>query len=49
VVVDADRPADTEVFAHPLLIVRIDQHVAWRGDALGADHHLIDLLRGATP
>ena len=49
VTVDAPRPADREVFAHPLVIVRADQHVAWRGDALGADRPLIDHLRGVAP
>ena len=49
VVLDAPAQPDTDVFAHPLLIVRVDQHVAWRGDQLPADHSLIDLLRGATP
>jgi 2-polyprenyl-6-methoxyphenol hydroxylase-like FAD-dependent oxidoreductase len=48
-VVDAARPPDHAVFSHPLLIVRVDQHVAWRGDSLTADRSLIDLLRGAAP
>lgn len=48
-VVDADRPSDHEVFAHPILVVRVDQHVAWRGDHLPADGALVDVLRGARP
>ena len=44
--VDAPLPSDRDVFTHPLLIVRADQHVAWRGDALGADAALVDVLRG---
>jgi 2-polyprenyl-6-methoxyphenol hydroxylase-like FAD-dependent oxidoreductase len=40
-----DRPA---VHRHRLLIVRPDQHVAWRGDSLPADPAgLVERLRGA--
>ena len=47
VVVDAARPIVPAVFDHALLIVRFDQHVAWRGnDAPGRE--LVDLLRGAS-
>jgi 2-polyprenyl-6-methoxyphenol hydroxylase-like FAD-dependent oxidoreductase len=36
-------------YRHRLLIVRPDQHVAWRGDALPADlDGLVDRLRGAA-
>jgi hypothetical protein len=41
----ADRPA---VHRHALLLVRPDQHVAWRGDVLPADvASLVARLRGA--
>ena len=46
-VVDAPKPSDPDVFTTSLLIVRSDQHVAWRGDEPPQDHHgLIDRLRG---
>jgi 2-polyprenyl-6-methoxyphenol hydroxylase-like FAD-dependent oxidoreductase len=49
VVVDVPRQPDPDVFATALLIVRSDQHVAWRGDAPPEDsHELIDRLRGTT-
>jgi 2-polyprenyl-6-methoxyphenol hydroxylase-like FAD-dependent oxidoreductase len=48
VVVDAERPPDRHVFEHSLVIVRFDQHVAWRGEALPAGDDLVDLLRGVT-
>ena len=48
ILVDADPP-DTEVFSHPLLIVRADQHIAWRGDQLMVDEVLLDRLRGVAP
>jgi 2-polyprenyl-6-methoxyphenol hydroxylase-like FAD-dependent oxidoreductase len=48
VVVDAARPAQPPVFEHALLIVRFDQHVAWRGDDVPAGTQLVDLLRGAS-
>jgi hypothetical protein len=35
-------------YRHALAIVRCDQHVAWRGDAVPQDvAGLIDVLRGA--
>jgi len=44
-IADADRP---EVYRHRLLIVRPDQHVAWRGDHLPTDPAgLVERLRGA--
>jgi 2-polyprenyl-6-methoxyphenol hydroxylase-like FAD-dependent oxidoreductase len=50
VVVDAPAQPDADVFAHALLIVRYDQHVAWRGDTPPHDHDaLIDRLRGVGP
>jgi 2-polyprenyl-6-methoxyphenol hydroxylase-like FAD-dependent oxidoreductase len=33
-VLDTARPQDSSAFTHALLIVRQDQHVAWRGNAL---------------
>jgi len=48
VLVDADAPPDAVAFSHPLLIVRADQHVAWRGDRLTAVDVLIDRLRGVA-
>jgi 2-polyprenyl-6-methoxyphenol hydroxylase-like FAD-dependent oxidoreductase len=45
---DAPRPDRPAVFHHNLLIVRPDQHVAWRGDSPPDDSAaLIDRLRGA--
>ena len=44
-VADADRPG---VHRHRLLIVRPDQHVAWRGDSPPVDPAgLVERLRGA--
>jgi 2-polyprenyl-6-methoxyphenol hydroxylase-like FAD-dependent oxidoreductase len=47
-VVDVDAPEARELYARNLVLVRPDQHVAWRGDeepALPLD--LVDLVRGA--
>jgi 2-polyprenyl-6-methoxyphenol hydroxylase-like FAD-dependent oxidoreductase len=47
-VLEAPAPERSAAYRHRLLIVRPDQHVAWRGDALPADPDaLIDRLRGA--
>ena len=36
-------------YRHKLVLMRPDQHVAWRGDAEPADPlDLVDLVRGAT-
>jgi 2-polyprenyl-6-methoxyphenol hydroxylase-like FAD-dependent oxidoreductase len=35
--VEAKAPANDTAFAHPLMIVRRDQHVAWRGNAVPDD------------
>jgi hypothetical protein len=44
---DVAAPDAPEVFGHPLLIVRSDQTVAWRGPAPPPDPAaLIDRLRG---
>ena len=48
-VLDATRPDEPDVFTHDLLLVRYDQHVAWRGDRLPDDAtELVDRLRGAA-
>jgi len=47
-VLEAPVPERPAAYRHRLLIVRPDQHVAWRGDALPADPDgLVDRLRGA--
>jgi 2-polyprenyl-6-methoxyphenol hydroxylase-like FAD-dependent oxidoreductase len=48
-VLDVEPPADSLApFAQKLILVRPDQHVAWRGDAEPADPlGLVDLVRGA--
>ena len=44
-VIDLPRPVDDPAFRHALIIVRQDQHVAWRGDAVPANvGDLIGLL-----
>ena len=46
---DVSRETLPAVYRHDLLLVRPDQHVAWRGNALPADvAGLIDTLRGAV-
>ena len=41
-------PAAGELYKHPLVLSRPDQHIAWRGHALPSDPaHLIDRIRGA--
>jgi hypothetical protein len=43
-------PEASVLYRHKLVLVRPDQHVAWRGDAEPADPlDLVDLVRGATP
>ena len=45
---DIDTPDAATLYAAKLTLVRRDQHVAWRGDAVPADPlDLVDLLRGA--
>jgi 2-polyprenyl-6-methoxyphenol hydroxylase-like FAD-dependent oxidoreductase len=47
-VVDAARPETPPVFEHPLVVVRFDQHVVWRGHDVRDAPQLVDRLR-ATP
>ena len=47
-VLDLDAAKTGPQYRHALLLVRPDQHVAWRGDTVPADVlALVDLLRGA--
>lgn len=47
-VLDVHAPSVPAAYRHKLVLVRADQHVAWRGDALPSDAGaLVDLLRGA--
>ena len=47
-VLDIDAADARELYAHKLVLVRPDQHVAWRGDEEpAAPLDLIDLVRGA--
>ena len=47
-VVSLHEPEVRRAFAGPLVLVRPDGHVAWRGYDLPANQHLmIDRLRGA--
>jgi len=48
-VLDVKSREVTEFYRHKLVLVRPDQHVAWRGDAEPADpFDLVDLVRGAA-
>jgi hypothetical protein len=48
-VLDVRSPEVSEFYHHKLVLVRPDQHVAWRGNAEPIDAlNLIDLVRGAT-
>jgi 2-polyprenyl-6-methoxyphenol hydroxylase-like FAD-dependent oxidoreductase len=47
-VVSLDEPQVGQAYERPLVLVRPDGHVAWRGDALPADAtEIIDRVRGA--
>jgi hypothetical protein len=47
--VQPGREFEANVYEHSLVLVRPDQHIAWRGDAVPADCEiLIDLIRGAA-
>jgi hypothetical protein len=48
-VLDVGSCEAPQLYRHKLVLVRPDQHVAWRGDAEPADAlGLVDLVRGAT-
>jgi hypothetical protein len=48
-VLDVRSREASELYRHKLVLVRPDQHVAWRGDAEPADPlDLVDLVRGAA-
>jgi 2-polyprenyl-6-methoxyphenol hydroxylase-like FAD-dependent oxidoreductase len=48
-VLDIEGADVPDAYRHKLLVVRDDQHVAWRGDSLPADAAaLVDRLRGIT-
>jgi hypothetical protein len=48
-VLDLRSREASELYRHRLVLVRPDQHVAWRGDAELADPiSLVDLVRGAA-
>lgn len=47
--VDIDQTLATDAYRHKLVLVRPDQHIAWRGDAEPADASIIvDVIRGAS-
>ncbi len=49
-VLDVSEPEARELYRHKLVLVRPDQHVAWRSDVEPATPtDLIDLVRGACP
>jgi 2-polyprenyl-6-methoxyphenol hydroxylase-like FAD-dependent oxidoreductase len=48
-VVDLQARGSKHPYDHKLIVVRTDQHVAWRGDAIPErPEHLVALLRGRT-
>jgi hypothetical protein len=48
-VLDVRSPEASKFYRHKLVLVRPDQHVAWRGDAEPTDPlDLVDLVRGAA-
>jgi hypothetical protein len=48
-VLDIDAADAADFYGHRLVLLRPDQHVAWRGNALPADQlALIDRVRGAA-
>ena len=49
-ILDVTVPPDNSEYTHPLILVRPDQHVAWRGHNCPIDGlFLIDQIRGCTP
>ncbi len=48
IILDVDASDAAALYAHKLVLVRPDRHLAWRGDEDPADPMaLIDLVRGA--
>jgi hypothetical protein len=48
-IVDLDAEDAAKLYDHKLVLVRADQHVAWRGDALPDDVvGLVNVLRGVA-
>jgi hypothetical protein len=48
-VLDFPAPPPGDAYRHKLVLVRPDQHVAWRGDALPDDVNLlVARIRGAA-
>ena len=44
-----DHPEVSALYERRLTLIRPDQHVAWRGDALPDDcRRLVDVVRGAA-
>jgi hypothetical protein len=49
-VITLDEPGVREVYERPLVLVRPDGHVAWRGDSVPANAaEIIEQVRGACP
>ena len=49
-VIDIDEPEVLDLYAQPLVLVRPDGHVAWRGAGLSGDAaQIVDRVRGACP
>jgi hypothetical protein len=47
-VVDVDHEEAATIYENPLVLVRPDGHIAWRGDRLPTDAvSIIDQVRGA--
>ena len=45
---DLDRIDAPEAYRHKLVLVRSDQHVAWRGDTVSGPDAIVDTVRGAA-
>lgn len=49
-VVDIRDDRAARIFERALVLVRLDNHVAWRGDVMPADaRQVVDMVRGVTP
>jgi hypothetical protein len=47
--IEPGREFDIGVYQQSLILVRPDQHIAWRGNSLPVNcEKLIDVIRGAT-